>query len=109
MQRGVQRCGLAPEDCEGVHQKLGELGGVIEADARLTASIARAGAPAVHRLMMLLRLATGEAAPLGPAADRARAEAMKLVRLPETRSELAGSPERFEQVRTLINQAGLAA
>jgi hypothetical protein len=76
---------------------------------KLTATVAKASASPIHRLMLLLRLATGEAAPLGPAADRARAEAMKLVRLPETRSELAGSPERFDQVRDLINRAGLAA
>jgi hypothetical protein len=109
LQKGVQRCGLAPEDCEVIHQKLGELGGMIEGDVKLTATVAKASASPIHRLMLLLRLATGEAAPLGPAADRARAEAMKLVRLPETRSELAGSPERFDQVRDLINRAGLAA
>ena len=42
---------------------------------------------------MLLRFAAGEAAPLGPAADRAKSEALKLMRIPETRAELAKTPE----------------
>ena len=61
------------------------------------------------RLTLLLKLACGEAAPLGPAADRAKAEALKLVRLDDTRAELARSPERMAEVRTLIQAAGLAA
>jgi len=49
------------------------------------------------------------AAPLGPAADRARNEALKLVRLAETRAAIAEAPEQVETVRTLLQQAGLAA
>ena len=82
---------------------------MIEADSRLSAALARAKAPPMHRLTLLLRLAAGESAPLGPAADRARSEALKLVRLPETRAALAEAPEQFETVRTLLQQAGLAA
>src|SRR5262249_37039967 len=78
LQRRVGRCGLAPEDCAVTQLRLGELGGRVEAEARLTASLARAKAPPVNRLTILLRLAAGETAPLGPAADRARAEALKL-------------------------------
>ena len=63
----------------------------------------------VHRLSLLLKLACGEAAPLGPAADRARAEALKLVRHDDVRNELMKSPEQVEAVRELIQQAGLAA
>jgi len=109
LQRQVGRCGLAPEDSATVQGRLGELGGVIEGEARLTASLARAKAPPLHRLTVLLRLAAGESAPLGPAADRARNEALKLVRLPETRSALTEAPDQVEAVRTLLQQAGLAA
>lgn len=109
LQRQVGRCGLAPEDSATVQGRLGELGGMIESDAKLAASLARAKAPPLHRLTLLLRLAAGESAPLGPAADRARSEALKLVRLPETRSALAAAPDQVETVRTLLQQAGLAA
>jgi hypothetical protein len=109
LQRAAGRCGLVEEDSEPIRLKLGDLGGLIEADARLTSQIARANASAVHRLTLLLKLATGESAPLGPAADRARAEAMKLARSDAARSELAGAPEQVETVRDLIQQAGQAA
>jgi hypothetical protein len=109
LQRQVGRCGLAPEDSATVQGRLGELGGVVEAEARLTAALARAKAPPLHRLTLLLRMAAGESAPLGLAADRARAEALKLVRLPETRTAIAGAPEQIDAVRNLLQQAGLAA
>jgi hypothetical protein len=109
LQRSIARAGLQPEDYEATKSKLGELGGIVESEARLTAQVARAGVPAVQRLVMLLKLATGEAAPLGPAADRAKAEAMKLVRLDETRAELVQSPERAAQVRDLIQAMSQAA
>ena len=107
--RGVGRGGLSPEDYSPIQQKLGDLGGLAEADAKVTQGLARANAPAATRLTLLLKLACGEAAPLGPAADRAKAEALKLVRLDDTRAELARSPERMAEVRTLIQAAGLAA
>ncbi|THD74249.1 MAG: hypothetical protein E7812_18110 [Phenylobacterium sp.] len=109
MHRAAARCGLVEEDSEPIQLKLGDIGGLIEADAKLTAQIARANAPAVHRLTLLLKLASGESAPLGPAADRARAEALRLVRHEDTRSELASAPDQVETVRDLIQQAGLAA
>ena len=109
LQRATARCGLVAEDYAPIQAKLGDLGGLVEADARLVAQLAQARAPAVHRLTLLLRLASGESAPLGPAADRARAEAMKLVRHEDTRAELSSAPEQVETVRDLIQRAGLAA
>jgi hypothetical protein len=109
LQRAAARCGLVEEDFEPIQVKLGDLGGFIEGDARLTAQLAKANASAVHRLTLLLRLASGESAPLGPAADRAKAEAMKLVRHADTRAELSQAPDQVETVRDLIQQAGLAA
>jgi hypothetical protein len=109
LQRKVGRCGLAPEDSATVQGRLGELGGMVEGEAKLAAALARAKAPPLHRLTVLLRLAAGETAPLGPAADRARAEALKLVRLPETRAALTEAPDQVATVRSLLQQAGLAA
>ena len=73
------------------------------------AALARASAPAAHRLTLLLGLAIGESAPLGPAADRAKAEVIRLMRAPETRAELARAPESVDRVRSLLKSAGLAA
>jgi len=109
IQRAVGRCGLVPEDFQPLQEKLGEIGGEIEAHARVTQGVARANAPAVHRLTLLLKLAVGESAPLGPASARARAEALKLVKQDDTRAALAAAPEAMQQVRALIQQVGLAA
>ena len=109
LQKAVARCGLAPEDFQPVQEKLGEVGGEIEARAKLAQNVARASAPVVHRLTVLLKLAAGESAPLGPAANRAKAEALKLVKLDDTRAELAAAPEQMGAVRDLIQAAGMAA
>jgi hypothetical protein len=109
LHRAVGRCGLVPEDYEPIQEKLGDLGGHVEHKAKLTQNVARANAPLIHRLTLLLRLASGEAAPFGPAASRARAEALRLFRMDETRAELAAQPDQMQQVRELIQQAGLAA
>lgn len=109
LHRQVGRAGLAREDVEPLQLKIGDLGGIIEADAKMTQALARANAPFTQRLTLLLKLACGEAAPPGPAADRAKAEALKLMRMDEARQELARSPDRMAEVRTLFQAAGLAA
>lgn len=109
LHRDVSRCGLAVEDYRPIQAQFGELGGQIEADAKLVTAVARAPGPILHRLMLLLRLASGDQAPLGPAADRARVEALKLVRMDETRAELAKAPEQMGQVRDLLAALGKAA
>ncbi len=109
LQKAAARCGLAPEDYQPIQEKLGEIGGEVEARARLAHNVSRASAPVVHRLTLLLKLAAGESAPLGPAANRAKAEALKLVRQDDTRAELAAAPEQMGAVRDLIQAAGMAA
>lgn len=109
LHKAVGRCGLVPEDFHPIQEKLGDLGGQIEAAARLSQTVARANAPLIQRLTLLLKLASGENAPLGPAANRARAEALKLFKLDDTRKELANAPDQMKQVLGLIQQAGLAA
>ena len=109
LQRAVFQAGLNDTDQASAAAKIGEIGGMIEADAKLTQMLARANAPALQRLTLLLRLAVGETAPLGPAADRAKKEAVKLLRAADTRSALAADPEALEKVRGLVQATGLAA
>jgi hypothetical protein len=75
LQRGVLRAHLPEEDCQPLVALLGEIGGVSEADSKLTHAISRANLPLMTRLDILARMAAGETAPRGPAADRAKAEA----------------------------------
>ena len=82
---------------------------MIEADSHLVQLIAKAEAPVTQRLTLLLRMASGETAPLGPPADRAKKEALKLLRSAEARADLAGNPEALERVRGLLQSTGLAA
>lgn len=109
LHRAVSRCGLVEEDYRPIQLKLGEIGGLIEADNGVIAAIQRAHAPALTRLTLLLKLAAGECAPLGPAADKARAEALKLARQDSTRAELATAPDRLDAIRDLLQHAALAA
>lgn len=109
LQKAVGRGGLAPEDYAPIQSKIGDVGAMVEADARLVITLSKAPAPPVQKLMLLLKLATGEAAPIGPAADRARVEALKLVRRDDTRAALAQSPERMGQVRDMLQTISSAA
>ena len=88
---------------------IGNVGGVVEAEAKLTAQLARAPAPVPQKLTALLRLAAGETAPLGPVSERAKAEAVKLFRAPESRAALSAAPEAIAPLKGLMKAAGLAA
>lgn len=109
IQRSIARIGLVPEEAGPIQAKIGEVGGLVEADSKLVVTVAKAPAPAIHRLSLLLKLAMGEAGPTGPVSDRARAEAARLMRAPEVRDELVKSPEMLDRVRGLAQAAGLAA
>lgn len=109
LQRAILGAGMAPEDCAPIILRIGEVGGLVEADTKLAATVARAGVPVAGRLSLLLRLAIGEAAPLGPAADRAKAEALKLARDPQVRGAIAQYPELVDRLRTLAQSGGMAA
>jgi hypothetical protein len=109
LQRSVFRCGFVAEESGPIAVKIGEVGGQIEADARLAQALSRAAAPVVNRLTLLLRLAAGETAPRGPAADRAKIEAIRLMRAPEIRAEIARTPHAVDRVRALMQTAGMAA
>jgi hypothetical protein len=102
LQRGVLRARLIDEDSKPLVQMLGEIGGHAEADAKLTGAVARANAPLGARLDILARMAAGESAPLGPAADRAKLEVLKLARTPEAMQALERSPDLLALLRNLV-------
>ena len=109
LQRAVRACGLTERDDEEINAAIGTVGGAVEAEARIVMMLARSPAPLLQRLSVLLRLAAGETAPLGPAADRAKAEAVKLFRAPESRAALSAAPETLVPLKGLMQAAGLAA
>jgi hypothetical protein len=108
LQRSLVRSGLVVEDYEPLCARLGEVGGMIEADARLVAMLVRAPAPLTQKIALLIKLAMGEAGPTGPVADKAKAEVLKLARAPETREELAGSPETMDLLKGMVQQKAAA-
>ena len=109
LQRAVHGCGLTERDDEAISSAIGTVGGAVESEAKIVMMLARSPAPLPQKLSVLLRMAAGETAPMGPAADRAKAEAIKLFRAPESRAALSGSPEALAPLKGLMKAAGLAA
>lgn len=109
LSRSVRAAALSEHDTEQINGAIGNVGGVIEAEAKLTAQLARTPVPVHQKLAALLRLAAGETAPMGPVADRARAEAIKIFRAPESRAALTAAPETIAPLKGLMKAAGLAA
>ena len=107
--RAVRGCGLSERDETEIVAAIGAVGGTVEGEARIVAMLARSPAPLPQKLSVLLRMAAGETAPPGPAADRARAEAIKLSRAPDNRAALAAAPEALTPLKGLMKAAGLAA
>jgi hypothetical protein len=109
LQRAVLGCGLSERDNAEIAAAIGAVGGAVEAESKIVAQLVRSPAPLLQRLSVLLRLAAGETAPLGPAADRAKAEAVRLFRAPESRAVLSAAPETLAPLKGLMRAAGLAA
>lgn len=109
LQKSVRRANLPETEERDCLAKIGEVGAMIEADCKLVNAVVKADAPVSRRLTFLLRLATGDSGPSGPVADKARAEAVRLLRAPEVRAELASRTESLDVMRSLLMEAGLAA
>ena len=109
LQRAVRAAHLGEHDQAQIAEAIGAVGANLEADANLIAQIVRAQVSAPQKLAALLKLAVGEAGPLGPAADRARSEAIKLLRAPDVRTALSAAPESVAALKGLMQAAGLAA
>ena len=109
LQTRVRACELTERDEIDICEILGRVGDSVEADGRVSVQLARAQAPLGHRLALLLRMACGQSCPTGPAADRAKAEAVRLLRQAESRKVLSGEPETLATLKPLMQSAGLAA
>lgn len=109
LQRGVARVGFLPEELEPIQAKIGEVAGWVEADAKLVQALAKAPAPTVQKINLLVKLALAETAPEGPVSQRARAEVVRMMRETAVRAELAGHEELLIKVRGLVGHKGIAA
>ena len=109
LQRSVRASALAEHDETQINTAIGAVGGVVEAEAKLTAQLGKAPAPIQQKLSALLRMAAGDGAPTGPAADRAKAEAIRLFRAPDVRAALSAAPENLAELKVLMQAVGLAA
>ncbi|MFN3536299.1 MAG: hypothetical protein ACK4Y4_02510 [Brevundimonas sp.] len=109
VQKGVRAAALGEKDEAEISGRIGMVGGMVEADAKLVAQVAKSPLPPVRRLSVLLKLASGETAPFGPVADRARAEAIRIFKTPDARAALTAEPEVLAPLRPLMKAAGLAA
>ncbi len=105
LQKAIGRVDLPDSERAMLNRRLGDLGGLVEADAQLIATLLRSSLPPVQRLNLLLRMAMGETAPTGPSMQRARDGAVKLGKAPETRAGLAHSPETLQRLRPLMQGA----
>jgi len=109
LQRSARACSLSEGDELQINGAIGVVGSTLESEAKLIAQLGRANAPVPQKLMALLRMAVGETAPLGPVADRARAEVLKMLRAPEARAALSAAPDAVNLLRPLLQAVGMAA
>lgn len=105
--RRVARAGGQEAGIEALLTLIGEMGGKLEADAKIIQGIRKAAHSPVEKVQALIRMATGEAAPLGPAAERARQEAKRLAAHPDTTAHL--SARAAVQLQTMVQNLGRAA
>lgn len=108
MQRSITKAGLTVEDTDPIVKRIGDVGGLVEAESKYIATIMKAQVTSANRLMMLMALSSGEAGPSGPVADKAQAEAMKLLRLPDVRKEIAASPDMATAVKRFLEASAPA-
>ena len=103
MQKAIGRVDLPESEKVMLNNRLGDLGGLVEQDAQVTASLLRSALPPVQRLTLLVRMAGGEIAPSGPAAQRAKDAALKLSKDPGIRGDLARSPDLIAKLKPLMS------
>ena len=75
----------------------------------MVALVTKSPAPPVQKLTMLLKMAAGETAPPGPAAERAKALALKLASEPDVRSGLSQDAETLKRLRQVVGPLAPAA
>ncbi|KAK0332546.1 hypothetical protein LTR94_024436 [Friedmanniomyces endolithicus] len=102
LQRSVRAVQLGDLEEKQILTAIGALAGSLEADAGLIQQISRAPASTLLRLNALLKMANGETSPLGPVSDRARMEAMKMLRSPDVRREVAADPDTAAAIQAMM-------
>ncbi|CAN5267390.1 hypothetical protein BH09PSE2_BH09PSE2_04790 [soil metagenome] len=102
LHRALGAAGLPGPELRPLQQRISDAGGWVERDSHLCTLVVASGAALPARANVLARLALGETAPPGPAADRARAELAKLLRDPASRAELTDRPEVAARVRDAL-------
>lgn len=107
VQRAVETAGLSGKDAEKTLEVLGVLGNKIVEESRLLAQIAKAPVPCGQKISVLLKMATGETAPRGPFSEKAKGEALRLLRSPEGRDMTQGQPEVLRSLIPMMRQLGL--
>lgn len=105
--RRVARAGGQEAGIEALLTLIGDMGGRLEAEAKIIQALRKAPTSPVEKVQALVRMATGEAAPLGPAAERARQEAKRLAAHPDTTAHL--SARAAVQLQTMVQTLGKAA
>ncbi len=102
LDRSMRRIRLRECDERQLCERLGALGGMVEADARFCALLTRSPMTLAQKTNLLLRLAGGDLRLAGPTTERARGELARLFAAPEARSQLAAMPEVMERMRALM-------
>jgi hypothetical protein len=109
MQKKVLKAALADADRDEIMAKLGQIGAQIANDIHLIQQTLKAASPPMHKLAMLLNFAAGNNVPLGPVSEQAKAEVMRLLRVPQIRESLMGNPQALAALKPMMQAAGLAA
>ncbi len=104
LQKRVRRIDLQPRDIDEISGRLGLIGQWVEDDTGIVTQVLRSSAPPAQKLLVLMRMAAGEAAPLGPISERVRPEALKLLRHPQMREALGQAPQVAAEVKGLMAQ-----
>lgn len=95
----------ARHDAAGIEtalERIAEIADRIEAEKGVVRQVTRANAAVSQKLGMLLRMASGDTAPPGQAAARAKIEAKRLLARPDAMADLARDPEALKQLSTLM-------
>ena len=100
--RDTVRAGGGVAGVSEVLQRLSDLGGRIEAENKIVALLTKSPAPPMQKLAALLKMAAGESAPPGPAAERAKVWALKLAADPELRAALSEDAETLRRLRQVV-------
>ena len=85
-----------------VLHRLADLGGRIEAENKIVVLVVKSGASPMQKLAALLKMATGESAPPGPAAERAKAAVLKLAAEPDLRTAISEDPDSFRRLKQVV-------